>query len=198
MKNVRKLARQRAIEVVFRYFDIPERFRWSEARPLSLLPNRLSLSQHNFMERDKRGNLTRYDVDKYDFNKLKTEEVHTVCNIISDYYYLLNAVDHRIHRGDIIATRNSEIKSYLLTHYGTMRFFTECGGRLLHHDTIRDAKLYEIDGGNKEKIVMVMVKDSSTDQTYVLRVPPGMRKCKQAIAWTFGMTPEEYNPEKET
>ena len=33
---------------------------------------------------------------------------------------------------------------------------------------------------------------------YLLRVPPHMKTCKQAVAWTFGLEEIEYNPVKET
>ena len=45
---------------------------------------------------------------------------------------------------------------------------------------------------------MVKVKDSTTGEIYLLRVPPTMKTCKEAVAWTFGMTAEEYVLEKET
>jgi hypothetical protein len=33
---------------------------------------------------------------------------------------------------------------------------------------------------------------------YFLRVPPTMTRARQAIAWTFGLTEEEYEPLSET
>jgi hypothetical protein len=33
---------------------------------------------------------------------------------------------------------------------------------------------------------------------YFLRVPPDMRKPRQAVAWTFGINPGEYAPDEET
>jgi hypothetical protein len=32
----------------------------------------------------------------------------------------------------------------------------------------------------------------------MLRVPPEVTTCKEALAWTFGMSTEEYNPIKES
>ena len=39
----------------------------------------------------------------------------------------------------------------------------------------------------------------STGRQYALRVPPAMRTCRQAAAWTAGFTdPADYNPLVET
>nr|MDO8110691.1 hypothetical protein [Candidatus Sigynarchaeota archaeon] len=42
------------------------------------------------------------------------------------------------------------------------------------------------------------VKDSTSGKYYVLRVPPEMRTCREAIAWTFGLSVIEYEPDKQT
>jgi hypothetical protein len=53
-------------------------------------------------------------------------------------------------------------------------------------------------GREEEPIMLVKVKDPSTGLIHLLRVPPTMRTCREAITWTFGMTGEEYNPIVET
>lgn len=45
---------------------------------------------------------------------------------------------------------------------------------------------------------MVEVIDSSTRKRYLLRVPPYIHNADEAVAWTFGMTRNEYKPIKET
>lgn len=49
-----------------------------------------------------------------------------------------------------------------------------------------------------EPMQLVKVKDSTTGDSYLLRVPPHMKTCKQAVAWTFSLEEIEYNPVKET
>ncbi|MFX0023557.1 MAG: hypothetical protein ACFE9S_14620 [Candidatus Hermodarchaeota archaeon] len=39
----------------------------------------------------------------------------------------------------------------------------------------------------------VRVKDSSTGKKVFLSVPSNMRSCRQAISWTFGLKPSEYD-----
>jgi hypothetical protein len=42
------------------------------------------------------------------------------------------------------------------------------------------------------------VQDASTERQYFLRVPPTITTVAEAIAWSFGMTVEEYSPAHET
>ena len=53
-------------------------------------------------------------------------------------------------------------------------------------------------GKHEENIRLIKVRDSTTRQFYLLRVPPTVWTCKQAVAWTFGMEEDEYYPTKET
>jgi hypothetical protein len=39
----------------------------------------------------------------------------------------------------------------------------------------------------------VRVKDSSTEKNVFLSVPNRMNSCRQAISWTFGLKPLEYD-----
>jgi len=42
------------------------------------------------------------------------------------------------------------------------------------------------------------VKDISTGKSSFLSIPYELNTCKQAVAWTFGMTPSEYILTKES
>ena len=66
------------------------------------------------------------------------------------------------------------------------------GGALLHA---------EID--DDEPLVMVRVVNSSpepdgTHKTYFIRVNPEMTDARTAVAWTFGLSADEYDPVMET
>lgn len=51
----------------------------------------------------------------------------------------------------------------------------------------------------EEEVVVVVVQCPSTGKSSILRVPPTMRTCHQAVAWTFGMeVAEDYKPWQET
>jgi len=45
----------------------------------------------------------------------------------------------------------------------------------------------------ERKFNYVRVKDSSTDKFVFLSVPNNLRGCKEAIAWTFGLSLPQYN-----
>ena len=80
---------------------------------------------------------------------------------------------------------------------GNEKLIKELEGKIIHQDG--DSQLKNLNLGNiTEPIRVVKVKDSTTKKYYILRVPPTVKTCKQAIAWTFGLEEEEYNPTMET
>jgi hypothetical protein len=57
--------------------------------------------------------------------------------------------------------------------------------------------------GGEEPITMVEVINSTPEpdggrKTYFLRVPPRTETARAGVAWTFGLTPEEYRPSAES
>jgi hypothetical protein len=54
-----------------------------------------------------------------------------------------------------------------------------------------------------EPLVLLKVINSTQEQdgtrkVYYLTVPPDMKTCKQAVAWTFGVEAEDYHPDQES
>jgi hypothetical protein len=41
-------------------------------------------------------------------------------------------------------------------------------------------------------------RDASTERRYFLRVPPTIRTAAEAVAWTFGLSGQDYYPALET
>lgn len=71
-----------------------------------------------------------------------------------------------------------------------------------YHDEFRRTVLLR---GDDEKIIcfrngitFLQVKDTSTNKTYFLKVPPTMGSVEEAKAWTFGLERGEYSPAIET
>ena len=97
---------------------------------------------------------------------------------------------------------------------------TECryvGIKIIGYETIRKSKkcklidtcdktgmeLFSISGIFEEPILYLKVINSTmepdgTYKNYYLCVPPTMKKCKEAVAWTFRMEESEYQPLQET
>jgi hypothetical protein len=64
-------------------------------------------------------------------------------------------------------------------------------------------ELFQVDGVFSEPLTYLKVLNSTpevdgTQKEYFLCVPPTMKQCKQAVAWTFGLDAEDYNPCQET
>lgn len=97
----------------------------------------------------------------------------------------------------IRAERNAELRRIMLEHYGHDRYILDSGAEPIHQDEA--GKLWRIMLGNDEPITMVEVLNATAEpdgtfRTYWLRVPPHTSTPKEGVAWTFGLTQEEYKP----
>ena len=89
----------------------------------------------------------------------------------------------------------------MVEHYTPERFLKESGAQPVQEDEA--GKLWRIEMGDDEAVVMVEVVNSSpepdgTFNVYFLRVPPNTRTAKAGVAWTFGLTEDEYQPLRQT
>ncbi|MCD0451859.1 hypothetical protein LO762_22055 [Actinocorallia sp. API 0066] len=101
----------------------------------------------------------------------------------------------------ILHEENAELRRVMLEHFGYDRYLAETGAAPVHKD--KTGTLWRIDLPFDEPVVMVEVLNSTpepdgTHRTYYLRVPPRTRTAREGVAWTFGLTAEEYHPQKET
>lgn len=97
----------------------------------------------------------------------------------------------------IDAEPNIEIRRILIERYGVQDFLLDTGVEIRQHDKFGSLYVKEVWGD--EDIVMVHITNSTPEpdgqyRTYFLRVPPTIRTAREAVAWTFGMTAEEYDP----
>ena len=89
----------------------------------------------------------------------------------------------------------------MLERVGFSRFLKEVEAETLDQDTDPggDRQLLRVGLGDDEPLVVVSVFCPSTDRQYIIRVPPNMETCHQAIAWTAGFDdPSLYKPLMET
>lgn len=96
---------------------------------------------------------------------------------------------------------NAELRRVMLEHYGYDRYLAESGAVPQHRD--ETGVLWRIAMTGDEDTVMVEVLNSTpepdgTTRTYWLRVPPTTRTAREGVAWTFGLSPEEYVPMRQT
>lgn len=102
---------------------------------------------------------------------------------------------------EVIKQENVEVRRTMVDLMGLGRFVEQAKAKVLDQD--RDSsnmprRLLEVPAGNNdENIVLVEVQCPSTGKLAHLRVPPTMRKCTDAVAWSFGMDTPEYAPSLE-
>jgi hypothetical protein len=110
---------------------------------------------------------------------------------------------------DIFGARNAEIRRTMIDLYergDRGRFLRNANPDVLQFDYDRlghQRRLLRFLLPDDEPYVGVEVTNSTpepdgTYKRYILRVPPSTTSCRAGIAWTFGLTEHEYDPEAET
>jgi hypothetical protein len=99
---------------------------------------------------------------------------------------------------DIKKEPNLEVRRLMLERYGFKNFLIDSDAKEIHRDECGVLYIQEIDPAF-EPIVMVKVLNSTAEadgsrKEYFLRVPPHISTAKAAVAWTFGLTADEYSP----
>lgn len=102
---------------------------------------------------------------------------------------------------EVLQERNAERRRVLLERVGFERFMLQAQAEVLDrdHDPGGERQLLRVPLEGDEDLVCVSVHCPSTGRRYLLRVPPTMRTCRQAVAWTAGFEdPDDYRPLAET
>lgn len=109
---------------------------------------------------------------------------------------------------DIMTEDNAEIRRIMIERMGEDRFLESANAKLVHED--KDdldfpRKLWRVDfeGRREDPWVAVQVVNSTPEpdgsrRKFVIPVPPDIETCQQALAWTFGMGADEYQPGQQT
>lgn len=95
---------------------------------------------------------------------------------------------------------NAELKSVMIQRFGEERYFNAGDLEQIDHDP-RFGTLLKRKGSLQMTMVRVINSTAEPDgskKTYLLRVPEWMRTAREAVAWTFNMNEQEYNPNVET
>jgi len=119
---------------------------------------------------------------------------------------------------EVLGEANAEVRRVMIERLGADRLLTlalEVGGAgsartasdlIVHQDTDQlgaRRRLLRLPIDDDEPVVMVEVLNSTAEpdgsfRSYMLRVPPAMRTCQEALAWTFDVEPGAYAPARET
>jgi hypothetical protein len=102
---------------------------------------------------------------------------------------------------DILAERNAELRRVMIERVGFEKFLSEVKAEILDQDRDRggERKLVRVPLPEDEPVVVVSIHCPSTGRHYLVRVPPTIKTCHQAVAWTAGFdNPDDYAPLAET
>lgn len=108
---------------------------------------------------------------------------------------------------EVLAEGNLERRRVMIERMGADRLLRSTRWLKVRH-TDQDQqghvrRLLELRLQGDEGLVMIEVRNSTPEpngswKSYMLRVPPDVRTCAEAVAWTFGMKSGEYAPAVET
>jgi hypothetical protein len=95
----------------------------------------------------------------------------------------------------IDAEANVERRRCLIERFGEGRYLRLRGGTIIHED--RYGKLWRLPNLWLEPRVLVEVENGTTEpdgtrRKYFLRVPPSTQSAHEAVAWTYGLQPDQY------
>jgi hypothetical protein len=110
---------------------------------------------------------------------------------------------------EVLATRNVELRRVLIQLYerdDPGAFIRDADADLIALDYDRHGnqrRLLRFPLLGDEPYVAVLVINSTPEpdgshKRYILRVPPTITSCRAAVAWTFGMAADDYDPDVET
>lgn len=93
---------------------------------------------------------------------------------------------------------NQEIRRLMLKRYGIDAFLADANARKLSEDECGELFCTDLPGEDPLKFVKVFNSTPESDGTlrqYFLRVPPYVSSAREAVAWTFGLRQDEYEPD---
>ena len=104
---------------------------------------------------------------------------------------------------EVLSHSNQEVRYVGMKIVGFDRVMSHKKTKIIHKDQKTDQVLFQISGIFDEPIRYVRVWNSTAEldgsfKPYYLCVPPEVKTCKEAVAWTFRMTADEYLPSQET
>lgn len=102
-----------------------------------------------------------------------------------------------LNANEISMIDDSEIRRICVGEVGYEIFYSQLEHLLI--DQEGEDELVMINWSKDEDpLYLLKIKCPSTGTFYTLRVPPDMKTIKEAVAWTFGVSENEYLPEIET
>jgi hypothetical protein len=95
-----------------------------------------------------------------------------------------------------LGEKNILVRHIMIERFGADRLIRDQKAETL--DESSWGTLYRLDFHDDQPLVMIEVTCPSTGRRYLLRVPPALGTAQEAVAWTFDLSPEAYNPIEQT
>lgn len=102
---------------------------------------------------------------------------------------------------EVLGEENAELRRVLLERMGYDAFLAAADAQVLDQDYDPGGarRLLRVELQGDEDLVCLAVLCPSTGRQYLLRVPPNIRRCRQAAAWIAGFDrADDYHPLVET
>ena len=104
---------------------------------------------------------------------------------------------------EVLAHPNAEVRYVGMKALGMEKVLEHKKTKVIHTDEESGMILFKISGVFEDPVCYLKVVNSTAEpdgtfKNYYLCVPPTMKTCKEAVAWTFNMTASEYSPSQET
>lgn len=126
-------------------------------------------------------------------------EVYALHGVCASRDAVMNPKRLRIQ--DIELEPSARTRALLIERYGLARYLRDSGAIVWQKDDFGEL-LWKAQH-SQAPLVAVRVRNRTPEpdgslKEYVLRVPPDISTAKEAVAWTFGMEKNEYQPTRET
>jgi len=104
---------------------------------------------------------------------------------------------------EVLGHPNAEVRYVGMKALGMEKVLAHKKTKVVHRDEEKGMVLFRINGVFDEPVSYLKVVNSTAEpdgtfKNYYLCVPPTMKTCREAVAWTFNMKDSEYNPVHET
>ncbi|MFC1600820.1 DUF6745 domain-containing protein [Candidatus Sumerlaeota bacterium] len=122
----------------------------------------------------------------------------SIWGLWSDFYGVRIPDASSIQLADIQGESCPEVQGLLIEQYGAVRYMRDLGPTLWHRDECGELFSLEL-GYGYEPLMAVKVKNATPERDgtfaeYWLRVPSDVETAREAVAWTFETSKDEYRP----
>ena len=149
--------------------------------------------RHNILNRDNRGRLHSIDAPACAYPD--GYAIYAVHGVRVPEYVVMRPNEITVEK--IESETNAEVRRVMVERYGQYRYLLDSKATQIHSDDF--GTLYRKEIPNDEPLVMVKVVNSTPEpdgsfKDYFIRVPPQIKRAREAVAWTFGKKEMEYAP----